>query len=351
MTIGRRHTLQALALLPVLPLPSFARAAIVPGAAWKRVANPKALGWSTDKLHLVRRYGETLQTAAMVIVANGQVLDEWGETARRYNVGSVRKSFLSALIGTAVADGKIRLNTTLAALGIDDNEPSLSEPEKRATVADLIKARSGIFHAALYETPEMAASRPARGSHTPGTHWYYNNWDFNALGTIYEQRVGASLFEQFRTRIAKPIGMQDYRVSDGEYVAGGASVHRAYPFRMTARDMARFGLLFARGGRWGDRQVVPRKWVQESTRPHSIASFGSGYGYMWWATRHGRHLPGVTLPEGSYSAQGRGGDYILVVPSLDLVIVHRVDTDRPGREVSARQFGELVRLVLDARNP
>ena len=77
------------------------------------------------------------------------------------------------------------MSSTLAELGIDDNEPSLTDVEKRATVRDLLTARSGVYHPALYETPGMAAMRPLRGSHLPGTHWYYNNWDFNALGTIY----------------------------------------------------------------------------------------------------------------------------------------------------------------------
>jgi len=54
----------------------------------------------------------------------------------------------------------------------------------------LLEARSGVYHAALYETPAMAKQRPARGSHEPGTFWYYNNWDFNALGTIYEHATG-----------------------------------------------------------------------------------------------------------------------------------------------------------------
>ncbi len=101
------------------------------------------------------------------------------------------------MIGIAVDERKIDLNASIGSLGIDDNAPSLTEAEKAATVADLLKARSGIFHAALYETPGMARLRPPRGSHSPGTFWYYNNWDFNALGTIYERAVGQSIFTAF----------------------------------------------------------------------------------------------------------------------------------------------------------
>ncbi|MDQ3272913.1 MAG: beta-lactamase family protein [Pseudomonadota bacterium] len=342
------HVTAALLLLTV-PLSGMTQDRPYPGASWQGVTAPEALGWSREKLQVARQYAETIDSAAVMLIVNGQVLDEWGHTGTRYNVHSIRKSFLSGLIGIAVEEGRMALGSTLAQLGIDDNPPSLTAMEKQATVGDLIKARSGIYHAALYETPGMAARRPQRGSHAPGTFWYYNNWDFNALGTIYEQNTKGKIFEQFKARIAGPLGMEDFRLSDGEYVSGPSSDHRAYPFRMTARDMARFGLLFLRDGRWRGQQIVPAAWVKESTSVYSDAELDGGYGYMWWVAKDGRHLPSVRLPEGSFSAQGHGGHLILVIPPLDLVIVHRVDTDRPGKQVSDPQLGELVRLILAAK--
>ena len=79
---------------------------------------------------------------------------------RSFKVHSIRKSFLSALYGIAVTDGEIKLDATLEQLGIEDNEPSLTPEEKQARVIDLLKARSGIYHAALYETPAMKAEKP-----------------------------------------------------------------------------------------------------------------------------------------------------------------------------------------------
>jgi CubicO group peptidase (beta-lactamase class C family) len=73
---------------------------------------------------------------------------------------------------------------------------------------------------------------------------------------------------------------------------------------------------------------------------------------MWWvARRHNKfpHLPGVDLPEGTYSARGAGGHHVLIVPPYRLVIVHRVNTDRPGPRVTDKEFGPLVKLILDAR--
>lgn len=97
------------------------------------------------------------------------MVDEWGETATHFWLHSARKSVLSALYGTPVQEGRIRLNATMAELGIDDNPPSLSLEEKQATVRHLLQARSGIYHVALAESPDMAAARPARASHPLGT--------------------------------------------------------------------------------------------------------------------------------------------------------------------------------------
>jgi CubicO group peptidase (beta-lactamase class C family) len=237
----------------------------------------------------------------------------------------------------------------MAELGIDDNEPSLSTIEKTATVRQLLKARSGVYHPALYESPGMKARRPPRYSHKPGTFWYYNNWDFNALGTIFRKLTQTDIFREFRRAIAEPIGMEDFRVSDGTYFEGPDSVHPAYPFRMTARDLARFGLLYLREGRWERKQIIPREWVKESITPYSDAGESGGYGYMWWVAANGEHLPGVDLGEGAFSARGFGGHFILVVPLYDMVIVHRVDTDVPGKSVMSAQFGKLVKMILDAK--
>lgn len=325
-----------------------------PAAHWEQVGRPETLGWSTQKLAEAHAYAQSIGSAALLVVHQGQVMDDWGETTKRFNVHSIRKSYLSALIGVSVASGRIQLSHTLVQLGIDDNEPRLTPAEQQATVADLLKARSGVYHPALYETEIMKARRPARGSHAPGTFHYYNNWDFNALGTIYERAAGMSVFEAFQRHLAGPMQMEDFRLEDTRYVRGDDSIHPAYVFRMSARDMARFGLLYLHRGRWRDRQIVPAEWVAESTRAHSAVTttngvIHAGYGYLWWTDWQGRHLENVALPPDTFSARGTGGHYILIAPALDLVIVHRVDTDKKdGPRVERTQFGRLVKLILEA---
>jgi len=321
-----------------------------PEPGWQSVT-AEAVGWSADGLAAADAIADEIGTAALMVVEGGLVVHQRGPIAHRYMCHSIRKSLLSALFGICVAEGRIDLSATLATLGIDDKE-GLTDRERLASVNALLMARSGVFHPTGYETPLMIATREVRHSHGPGTFWCYNNWDFNALGTIFEQCTGVGLFEAFRDRIAIPCGMEDFRygddAKDGEYVELEGSVHRAYPFRLTARDLARFGLLYLRGGRWGSRQIVPETWVKLSVQPYSHAGASGAYGYMWWIVRDGIHFPGAIMPSG-YSAQGAGGHVMMVLPREDLVLVHRVDTDA-GRTVSPLQIGRLFEAILGAKS-
>ncbi|NIS68202.1 MAG: serine hydrolase, partial [Proteobacteria bacterium] len=130
---------------------------VYPGEVWQKAEKPEQLGWSSEKLAAARAYSRQIGSAAVMIVEDGTVVDAWGEITRNYECHSMRKSLLSALIGIHVAEGHIDLSMTMEELGIDDSEPSLTKTEKQATVADLIKSRSGIYHPALGESPDMRA--------------------------------------------------------------------------------------------------------------------------------------------------------------------------------------------------
>ncbi|MEZ2219951.1 serine hydrolase domain-containing protein [Rhizobium sp. RCC_161_2] len=300
-----------------------------------------------------KAFADGHDVSAVMVVQHGAVVAEWGDTSKPMELASIRKSLLDSLIGIAVAHHQIDLGSTLQQLGIDDNPPSLSDQEKQATVRMLLEARSGIYHPALYETEAMAARRPARFSHAPGTFWYYNNWDFNALGTIYEKATKASIYDAFEDEIARKIGMQDYDPHAQHKVRGRASIHPAYTFRMSARDLARFALLFLDGGRWNGQEIVPKQWVRDSTTPYSDADHEFGYGYLWWtADRPSAATDGSTnafrLPAGSYFAWGAGGQYAFVIPQEDLVIVERTDRDLPLKSPLLHQVADLIGLIRQA---
>ncbi|MGD9829134.1 MAG: serine hydrolase domain-containing protein, partial [Hyphomicrobiaceae bacterium] len=275
-----------------------------PGAGWQP-ATSEGSRFSPDGLAAVLDEARRIDTAALLLLDNGRPVLEFGDLARRYKSHSIRKSLLSALYGIHVAAGRIDLAATLADLGIDD-KLGLTDVEKRATVYDLLMARSGIYHPTCHESARMRAIREPRGSHGPSTYWVYNNWDFNALGTIFDKLVGCSLFEEFRDRLATPLGMQDFRYDaerrDGEYSGSDETVHPAYPFRISTRDLARFGLLYLADGVWNGQRLLPETWVAQSVQPYSHAGADGAYGFMWWLERSGVHLPGVIVPPGTYSA-------------------------------------------------
>ena len=319
-----------------------------PGESWERAGEPEELGWSSPGMIAAKEYARSINSAAFMLVVDGIIVDEWGETTSRFNVQSIRKSFLSGLYGIHVKEGAIRLSGTMEELGIDDNEPSLTPEEKQARVIDLLKARSGIYHKALYESPCMKANRPKRGSYHPGTFWYYNNWDFNALGSIFDKATGSTIFKEFEKRFADPLQMEDFELEHTRYVRGPESIHPAYPFWMTVRDIARFGLLYLNNGRWRGTQIIQREWVSESTRSHSDAGPAGGFGYMWWIAANGRLFPGATLADDAYAAIADRGHFLLIVPGMSLVLVYRAGHVANNAGVSAGQTGNLIRLILNA---
>ncbi|MEA1887690.1 MAG: serine hydrolase [Bacteroidota bacterium] len=347
-----RKTRYYIVILLAILMPQAMHSQVYPGEEWQIADDPAEYGFDLKELKKARDYADSISTAAVVIVKSGIIVYEWGEVDKKYMTHSIRKSFLSALYGNYVKEGIIDLDKTVYELGLDD-EPPLSDIERTATLRDCLKARSGIYHPALYESQRMKDLKPERHTQRPGTHWYYNNWDFNASGTAFEKLTGKKILEAIEIEIADLIGMEDFSAEDGWYVTGEESVHPAYPFIITAHDMARFGLLMLRKGKWNGKQLIPEDWVEESTRYHSDASlYGSdGYGYMWWVARdHNKysHLPGVKLPEGTYSARGAGGHYIVIIPPYDMVVVHRVDTFEDN-SVSSAEFGKLMKMILDAK--
>ena len=315
---------------------------------WPQVTSPESVGWSSEKLFEAYRYGQSIDTAAVIIIYRGRVLYHWGEIYRKFNTHSIRKSFMSAIYGVGVSQGEINIHDTLLDLGIDDSPDNLSTTEKAATIQMLMQSRSGIYIPAACEVPNR--NRPQRYSHPPGTFWYYNNWDFNVLKTILFQKTGRDFYVALRDLIAQPIGMEDYQITDGSYEFASSTIHPCYQFNMSARDLARFGQLFLQKGVWEGQQIIPSDWVEESTQAYSNAFIQGGFGYMWWVAVDGKHFPGVVLPAGSYSAQGFRGHFLLVIPELDLVIVHRVNTFRDGQAVTLFEFGQLVATILDAEN-
>jgi len=312
--------------------------------------SPEDVGYSSAELEEARHFAEQSGYAAVMALCDGKVFFHWGEITRNYWCHSIRKPFLSALYGIHVEQGHIDPEATLEQLNIDDIPPTLTDEEKQATVRDLLQSRSGVYHEAAAETPSMAEARPERGSHPPGTFYYYNNWDFNALGTIFQQQTGTDIFEEFKEKIADPVGMEDFSVENCTYQhEPEKSMHPAYLFRMSARDMARFGVLYQKSGMWKDSRIIPNEWITESTTACSIVDSASGiaYGYMWNVFPEGSPFADMIGHPGYYHT-GIGVHALVIIPGLNLVIVERYDTD--GDWTDPGEVGmELGMMIINAR--
>jgi CubicO group peptidase (beta-lactamase class C family) len=300
--------------------------------------------WSKEKLDAAVAYAKDIGSASVLVLYDGQVVFSFGDITRKYMCHSIRKPFLGALYGIYADKGVIDLGTTLEELNIDDIPPSLSPAEKQATIRDLLMSRSGVYHEAAGEHQAMIDARPERGSHRPGTFFYYNNWDFNALGTIFEKTTGKRIFDAFDEAIAKRIGMKDFSPTDCTSVfERSKSTHPAYFFRISTRDMARFGLLYQNYGQWEGEQILPEEWIRESTTIRPVENPGGDpYGYLW------RIIPeGAGLGYGFYHT-GLGVHLLAVLPDRKLVLVHRVDTDRHFN-ITWPEIRTLMEMIVRAR--
>lgn len=341
------------ACAPGGPRPPAQLAPTYPDAEWQVLDDAASAGWSRASLDEVRARLETLPTTGFMAIAGGRVLLQYGDVEAVSYLASVRKSILAMLFGNYVASGRVRLDRTLAEIGIDDHEP-LTEEEKRATVRDLLTARSGIYHPASNAGDDLA-SAPPHGSQKPGSYFLYSNWDFNALGTIFEKETGIDLYDALERDLARPIGMRDFDRSQHRKTGDAKrSQHLAYHMHLSTRDMARVGYLMLRDGEWGGARVVPRDWVREITRaatrvtemnPPARRSGPFGYGHLWWVWDG----PAAQGPyRGAYTGLGAVGQHITVLPALDLVVVHKT---RPGqgRSVSHKEFLSVLDVLVRSR--
>lgn len=346
-------------------------ASVFPGGQWEHIDRPESAGFSSARLNALRTWLGTQDTTGLVVAVGGRSLFEYGNITELSYLASCRKSVLAMLYGRYVENGAIPLGKTLRDLQMDD-VGGLLPAELEATVEHLLTARSGIYHPAS-NAGDDTASAPPRGPQRPGWFFLYNNWDFNAAGAVFEKLTGRDIYDALETDLARPIGMQDFSPSSQKKSGDlSRSQYPAYHMWLSARDMARVGLLMARGGSWAGTQVIPRDWVRRITslvtpfhemNPPYLRSLGTGerwgYGYLWWVW-DGPSAAG-TFGEfsGAYSAKGAGGQFITVLPQFDMVVAHKTNTDRPPasgpstrrRTVNNLEYAAILRILIAARCP
>ena len=285
-----------------------------------------------------------------MILHDGYIVAEWGDTRRVDMTFSAVKSYLSTVAGLALADGRIEDVHDPVGRYVRDGKFD-GEHNSRITWHHLLQQTSD-WQGTLWDTPDWAdrpvgdtlAAMRNRELHEPGTHFKYNDVRVNLLAYSLLQVWREPLPVVLRERIMDPIGASStwrwhgYRNSwvelDGQRmqsVSGGG--HFGGGLFISTRDHARFGLLYERRGRWRDQQLFPAEWVDQLRQP---AEARSDYGYMWWLNTDRERVP--EAPESAYWAAGFGGNYVYVDEVNDLVIVLRWVPELSG----------VVARVLDA---
>lgn len=317
----------------------------VPGASWQKYTNLSEAGFEADKIrNLMAQWKADNPSIALMIVSDGAIVDSYGDLRRRFRCFSTRKSFLSALFGVEWDKKRIDLDRTIKDMGLDDHPNPLLPIEKEARIFDLLTSRSGIFHDSAYGSGNLPKIRKLeRGTKKPGEFFIYNNWDFNSLASILISETGTDITQEFNTIFAEPLQFQDWRQFDVSWkYERQLSRFPAYLFKMSARDAARFGLLYANLGKWGKTKVLSKAWIEKSTKTYSgEAQKNQGYAFMWWTVTDPR-----LAKDGFFMALGSKGQMIAVSPKQNLVVVSWPNTYLPRKKLTKIKDTELHNLLF-----
>lgn len=269
-----------------------------------------------------------------LVVYKGYVVAEFGDTTWVDPTYSVAKSMLATVAGIAVRDAKIAVDDPVGRTVSDGgyDSPRNSQVTWKMHLQQETEWEGEMWgkkHDFVGTAAFGQGERKPRELQRPGAYYEYNDVRINRLGLSLLRVFGKPVPEVFRDEVMDVIGASNAwkwvpyhnsyvdidgrrmaSVSGGTRWGGGVWIH--------SWDMARFGYLWLRGGRWGDRQILSPAYVKAAVSP---SAHGPDYGYLWWLNTNGKNYPG--LPTNAYGARGAGSNTITISPDHDLVVVWR----------------------------
>jgi len=291
---------------------------------------------------------------AGMILKNGYLIASWGDTKRVDMTFSVTKSYLSTVAGLAVDRGLFHPQDRVADLIWDGTFDGVHNQQIRWK--DLLN-QSSDWSGTLWGGHDWADRPPAEGGiddwknriyFTPGTRFEYNDVRVNLLAYSLLNVWRKPLPQILKEYIMDPIGASpswrwygydnSWVVLDGnkmQSVSGGG--HSGGGLFINTEDHARFGLLFLNKGNWKGKQLLSEKWIQEALQSSPAQV---NYGYMWWLNKKGTNRYWEGVPENVFYAAGFGGNFIVIVPEEDLVVV--------TRWLEPSQMGNFMKRVMGA---
>lgn len=334
-----RRTMWALMLL--IGVGASARGqAVFPGAEWQ-VAKPDAMSMSSAGLEKVGLWLKEHGSKTGMVVRHGQIVGQWyfddARPESKYIVYSTTKSFASTAAGLAIAAGKLKLDSTVGDFFPQANPPAKREITVRQILSmttgahndNTISLRKDLFPYVLSELPMDFA---------PGAKWDYNNSGLSLLGPVVYKATGANLDQILDEEVFRKIGIkrEEWTWEDRDGMPLPYS-----GLHITARSLARFGLLFLNKGSWRGDKIISSDWVTAAT--HASQDLNKRYGYLWWNNSTDA-WPGV--PADAYAAMGKFDNDMLIVPSLDMIVIRQVGDDTgASRQI---KIGELFALAVSA---
>jgi CubicO group peptidase (beta-lactamase class C family) len=303
------------------------------GHGWQN-STPEAQGLDPMLVAELYHNAEELETLyGLLVIKNGHLIAEkyfnQGSVEQKARIQSATKSVTSTLVGIALAQGCLSSLDQKMLEFYPEVAGRITDPRKKQiTVRDMLQMRAGYpweeTHPALWEGllsgryPPLIEEFPLTAD--PGTKFQYSNLTSNWLGIIVDRACGMHLRSYAERNLFSPLGIEagEWGTDWEGHNNGCGDLH------LTARDMAKFGQLYLADGEYEGNQIIPADWVHDSLRTYSEGAWDNigrfrdiGYGYHWWTARAGDHRVNF--------AWGHGGQLIVLVDDLDLVVVTTAD--------------------------
>jgi len=314
-------------------------------------APPESQGMDSQALAAAADYAQKYGGGSGCVLRHGLLVAEWGSPNYKADIKSCTKGAIgTSILGLAVNDGLVALDDRARVhyprLGEELEENRTSGWLDEITVRHLATMTAGFDD-----------GRPPRLIYRPGLDGFYSNDTSNMLAELLTLRYGQDLREVLRNRIMEPLGISEDQWSwrDNQYraktIAGLPSREFASGIRITHRALARIGYLYLRDGRWKDKQILSAEFVRLATAPTDLPRPFPGYALYWTSNAPGTFKE---IPKDAAWALGLGDSFVLICPSLDLVVVRlgvgSKASQLPGKENwggdrVARFFHLIVKAV------